>query len=66
MELMGKSHAHFDLTNESILSQLQELFDRVSGRANLRSDKEMYDPDVEMELQEEDELEDVVLGELSR
>ena len=50
----------------AIVSQISEVFARVERRQRQRMDSELYDPELEETLQEEEGIEDSILGELSR
>jgi importin-5 len=49
-----------------VLEKLSEVFQRIEARNRKRNDKDLYDQDLEEALQEEEEMEDDVLGQLSR
>lgn len=50
----------------AITGQVAEAMSRIQARDQQRQDKDMYDPEMEENLQDQDDMEDSVLGELSR
>lgn len=52
--------------SRAISGQINEMFSRVQQRAQQRIDHESYDNEIEESLQAQEDLEDSVLGELSR
>ncbi len=50
----------------AISGQISEIFHRIQTRDRRRNDQDLYDQEMEEALREEEDMEDAVLGELSR